>query len=54
MKVLALSRFHFHVVRLGLPHGRPIWNARYSRDWVARHWSLDLGWYRFVLIRRHA
>lgn len=40
----------FHIGRLGAR----IWQARYKRDAVARHWWIDAGWYRFCLIQRLA
>lgn len=45
-----------HLVRLGQPHpDRPTFYcaARYSRDWMARHWSIDFRRWRLCLIRRH-
>ena len=35
-------------------HGRVlVWQARRTRDWMATHWWLDLGWWRVYLIRRN-
>lgn len=36
-------------VRLGMHH----FGWAYTHDWMARHWALDLWWWRLCLIRRH-
>jgi hypothetical protein len=41
--------WRLHVVRLGFS----MWDAGYRRDWMARHWWLDIGRWRVCLIRRH-
>jgi hypothetical protein len=48
-----------HLVRLGrLGNGRDLrcweWIARYRRDFIAQHWSLDVWRWRLCLIRRTA
>jgi hypothetical protein len=40
--------WRLHVVRLGYP----MWDAGYRRDWMARHWWLDVWRWRVALIRR--
>lgn len=48
--------WRLHVVRLGQPHpDQPVFyrNVSYTRDWMARHWTLDLWRWRICLIRRH-
>lgn len=41
--------WRLHVSVLGFPY----WDAGYRHDWMARHWWIDVCYWRVCLIRRH-
>ncbi len=47
---LRCRRASLHIGRLGMK----TWQLAYRRDFIARHWWVDLGWYRLVAILKMA